>query len=54
MNESNRAINCNVESCIYNKNSCECTADHINVNCTCSDPDCSDETECRTFKSREN
>ena len=46
-------INCDVESCVYNHNSCECTAGRIQVCSTCSEPDCCDETGCKTFKARE-
>ena len=51
MKERNR-LHCSVDSCVFNKDSCECTADSVDVSCTCSDPDCCDETECRTFKSK--
>lgn len=53
MHDHNRSIHCNVESCVFNKNACECTADKIDVSCTCANPDCCDETECKTFKSRD-
>ena len=46
-------LHCNVASCAFNKNAGECTADHVDVSCTCSEPDCCDETECRTFKARD-
>ena len=42
-------IHCNVDKCVYNSNNCECTAGKINVGCTCTDPNCCDETECKTF-----
>lgn len=45
-------IHCNVDNCVYNSNNCECTAGKINVGCTCIDPNCCDETECKTFKAR--
>ncbi len=45
-------IHCNVDNCVYNKNASECTAGKIDVSCTCSDPNCCDETECKTFKAR--
>lgn len=45
-------INCDVTSCVHNNNACECTADKIDVCCTCSEPDCCDETVCKTFKAR--
>ena len=38
-------IHCNVDNCVYNSNNCECTAGKINVGCTCTDPNCCDETE---------
>lgn len=45
-------INCDVSSCVYNRNACECTAGSIDVCCTCKEPDCCDETQCKTFKAR--
>ena len=53
MSDRNSNIRCNVESCVYNKDSHGCTADHIDVNRTCADPDFCDETECKTFKPKE-
>lgn len=50
--EMNHGISCNVSSCVYNKDCCECMADSIDVCCTCKEPDCCDETQCRTFKAR--
>lgn len=52
MENINRGIHCNVTSCVYNKDACDCTAEKIDVSCTCSKPDCCDETECKTFKAR--
>lgn len=52
MDNAIKGIRCNVENCIHNKNACECTANYIDVSCTCSKPDCCDETECKTFKSK--
>ena len=45
-------INCDVSNCIHNRNSCECIAGKIDVCCTCSDPNCCDETVCKTFKAK--
>lgn len=54
--ESNtlRSVRCDVKSCVHNVDGCECSADRISVNCTCSSPDCCDETQCSTFKAKEN
>ncbi|MCR5539996.1 MAG: DUF1540 domain-containing protein [Ruminococcus sp.] len=43
-------ICCDVENCVHNHKGCECTADSIQVCSTCSDPNCCDETICKTFK----
>ncbi len=51
MNNQVNGINCDVQSCIYN-DSHACNAGSIDVCCTCSQPDCSDETVCKTFKAR--
>lgn len=53
--EKNRlyGITCDVESCVYNRDSSECTAEKINVCSTCSEPECCDETVCKTFKARD-
>ncbi len=46
-------IKCNVTSCIYNKDKEECVAGKIDVtNCGCTTPNCSAQTECKTFKPR--
>lgn len=45
-------INCDVSNCVYNRNSSECVAGKIDVCRTCSNPGCSDETECKTFKAK--
>lgn len=45
-------IHCDVTSCEYNCNACECVADKVDIHCTCSEPNCSDETICKTFKPR--
>lgn len=45
-------INCDVESCVYNKDCKECTAGKIDVCGTCNDPNCCDETVCKTFKAK--
>ncbi len=52
MEDRINGIHCDVSNCIYNRNSCECVAGKIDVCRCCSDPECSDETECKTFKSR--
>ncbi|MBP3793476.1 MAG: DUF1540 domain-containing protein [Ruminococcus sp.] len=52
-NKNRHGISCDVGSCVFNKNECECTADSISVCCTCSDPECCSETQCKTFKSKE-
>ena len=49
---NSHGISCDVSSCVYNSDCCECTADSIKVCCTCKDPDCCDETQCKTFKAR--
>jgi hypothetical protein len=51
--EKIQGINCDVSSCVYNRNSHECVAGRIDVCCTCSEPDCCDETQCKTFKARD-
>lgn len=48
-----RSVKCDVESCIHNVDGSECSADSIKVCSTCSSPDCADETQCRTFKSKQ-
>ncbi|MBR6872206.1 MAG: DUF1540 domain-containing protein [Ruminococcus sp.] len=48
------SVKCDVTSCAHNVNGRECSADSISVCCTCSCPDCPDETLCKTFKAREN
>ncbi len=53
MEERITGINCDVASCIYNRNSKECVAGKINVCCSCNDADCCDETCCKTFKARD-
>lgn len=50
--DKNHGIKCDVESCAFNHVGKECTADSIEVCCTCSDPNCCDETLCKTFKQR--
>lgn len=45
-------INCDVSNCVYNRDSHECVAGSIDVCCTCKDPDCCDETQCKTFKAK--
>lgn len=53
MEHSLNGIACEVSNCIYNEDSRECTAKKVNICCTCTKPDCSDETECKTFKARD-
>lgn len=48
-----RSVKCGVTSCIHNVKGEECSADSITVGCSCSCADCSDDTLCRTFASRE-
>ena len=43
-------IHCDVANCVHNQHGCECTAGRIQVCSTCTDPDCCDETICKTFK----
>ncbi len=50
--EKKHGINCDVSSCVYNRDPHECTANCIDVCCTCKDPGCCDETQCRTFKAK--
>lgn len=52
MEERIYGINCDVSNCVYNRNSSECVAGKIDVCRCCSDPDCSDETSCKTFKGK--
>lgn len=51
-NEKIKGISCDVSNCVYNRDSCECTAGKIKVCSTCCDPECCDETQCRTFKAK--
>ncbi|SDB12189.1 protein of unknown function [Ruminococcaceae bacterium FB2012] len=53
-NKTLSSVKCGVESCVHNVEGKECSADCITVGSTCSCADCSDDTLCRTFKSREN
>ena len=53
-NDKSHKISCDVDSCVFNHDSHHCTADRIQVCCTCAEPDCCDETICRTFRPREN
>ncbi|MBR6101559.1 MAG: DUF1540 domain-containing protein [Ruminococcus sp.] len=48
-----RSVKCDVESCIHNVGGKECSADGIKVCSTCSQPDCADETQCKTFSARQ-
>ena len=44
-------IKCGVSSCEYNRDDCECVAGKIDVCCCgCQNPECSAQTECKTFK----
>ncbi len=46
-------IKCGVSSCEFNRNECECIAGKIDVCCCgCQSPECSAQTECKTFKPR--
>ena len=46
-------VKCGVTSCVHNVNGTECSASGITVGCSCSCADCSDDTLCRTFRSKE-
>lgn len=52
MEEKINGISCDVSNCVYNRNSSECVAGKIKVCRCCSDPDCCDETACKTFKAK--
>ncbi len=44
-------IKCGVSSCEYNRDDRECVAGKIDVCCCgCQSPECSAQTECKTFK----
>ncbi|MBR6045582.1 MAG: DUF1540 domain-containing protein [Ruminococcus sp.] len=47
------SVRCDVSSCVHNVDGCACSADSIKVCCTCTSPDCADETLCRTFRARQ-
>ncbi len=49
-NDKIQGINCDVASCVYNRDNCECMAGKVDICCCCDKPDCCDETICRTFK----
>ena len=46
-------VRCGVESCIHNVNGTQCSAGGITVGSSRSCADCSDDTLCRTFCSKE-
>ena len=52
MAEKPYTIRCDVDSCIYNEDAKHCHAEKINICSTCAEPECCDETVCKTFKSR--
>ncbi|MBR1862583.1 MAG: DUF1540 domain-containing protein [Ruminococcus sp.] len=43
-------IVCDVKNCVFNHEGSRCTAKTIEVRSTCSEPECCDETLCRTFR----
>lgn len=45
-------INCLVEECAYHNESCECTADSIEVGNCKPTTNCCEDTLCGTFKTR--
>lgn len=46
-------VKCDISNCVYNRDSKECVAGKIDVcRCGCQDPNCSAQTECKTFKPR--
>lgn len=52
MKETLSSVKCDVTSCVHNVDGKRCSADKISVCCTCSDPNCADETLCKTFSAR--
>ena len=52
MEEKIYGIHCDVSNCAYNRDSNECVAGKIDVCSSCNSPHCSDETACKTFKSK--
>lgn len=53
-NERIYGIKCGVSSCVYNRENKECVAGKIDVCCCgCQNPECSAQTECKTFKARQ-
>ena len=47
------SVKCDVTNCVHNVEGRECSADSITVCSSCNCADCSDDTLCKTFKSRE-
>lgn len=54
MNDDNKSIKCNVESCMYNNENNEyCTLNEIKISATCNTCcTCKKETICDSFKKR--
>ena len=46
-------VSCYVANCMYNKNANICRADQINVQCVYDDATSSADTECKTFKQKD-
>lgn len=56
MNDDNKSIKCDVESCKYNDSTDKyCTLNEIKISCTCNNCNaCKKETICDSFKQRKN
>lgn len=54
MNDDNKSIKCDVESCKYNDSTDKyCTLNEIKISCTCNNCNaCKKETICDSFKQR--